>query len=398
MIVCRHRFWTAHPLAAAALCVIQALALATAPSSGLADQASKTHTDVPVLSWVVSTSGSLHVINPDTGAARVVGRSDPVGGPEGGADLVRIDSRTGVAVPIGALIPESFIETHTSTAEARHIGVMSAEEQGLGFVASDVDRPPEVVTIHETQKLHVCCEEKIGQGVAVDDGIAVIGAPGADANGENAGAAYVYAKDAAGVWEYDARLLASDGAAGDWFGFDVAVHENTVVAGARFDDDYGRSSGSAYVFSRDDTDSWIEQAKLVPSEGGAYDLFGHAVAIESDTIVAGARSSAYVFVRDPMAGWSEQARLTPSADATDELYPGGVALDGNTTILGAPTAHTSNGVDQWGAAYVFVRDDSGAWSEQAKLLPSDAGGLFGIAVAIDGDTVLVGASAAESDG
>ena len=63
-----------------------------------------------------------------------------------------------------------------------------------------------------------------------------------------------------------AKLIASDGALYDRFSYAVAISGDTIVIGARFDDDNGEDSGSAYVFHFDGL-SWIQQAKLLPSDG-----------------------------------------------------------------------------------------------------------------------------------
>ena len=84
-----------------------------------------------------------------------------------------------------------------------------------------------------------------------------------------------------------AKLLASDGAATDWFGSSVAVSGDTTVVGARGDDDSGFNSGSAYVY-RYDGSAWVEEAKLLASDGAAGDFFGYSVAVSGDTAVVGA--------------------------------------------------------------------------------------------------------------
>jgi uncharacterized repeat protein (TIGR01451 family) len=87
------------------------------------------------------------------------------------------------------------------------------------------------------------------------------------------------------------------------------------------------------------------------------------------------------------ATWSQQQELTGSDPAADDRFGISVAVSGDTVVVGASAANSSAG-----SAYVFVR--SGAtWAQQAQLTPSDAagGGYFGNSVAISGNTVLVGA-------
>ena len=191
------------------------------------------------------------------------------------------------------------------------------------------------------------------------------------------------------------KLTASDGAADDWFGYSVSIDGDTAIIGAIFDRDNGDFSGSAYVFVRING-VWSEQQKLTASDGEAYDQFGWSVSIDGDTALIAAygdgsySGSAYVYVRSNGV-WSEQAKLTASDAATTSDYFGySVAIDGDTAVIGAYW-DDDNGSNS-GSAYVFVRSN-GVWSEQQKLTASDgaAGDYFGSSVAIDGDTVVIGA-------
>jgi hypothetical protein len=177
-----------------------------------------------------------------------------------------------------------------------------------------------------------------------------------------------------------AKLLASDGAATDNFGYSVAVAGDTAVIGAR-DDDNGNLSGSAYVFVRDSTGAWAQQAKLLPSDGAAGDYFGDSVALAGDTAVIGAygdddfSGSAYVFVRDGTGAWTEQAKLIASDRELYESSCGSVGVSGTTVVTGAPY-HDVEGAMNAGAAYVFSSVDAegpppsvtGIWTSAAPLV------------------------------
>ena len=254
--------------------------------------------------------------------------------------------------------------------------------------------------------------------VAVDGDTIVVGAYGDEVN---TGAAYVYTKSG-NEWgnapgsgthrEETAKLTGSDGQQGDNFGDAVAVDNDTVVVGASGNQNpvagTDVSTGAAYVFVKpttsngwadweDSTDS--ETAKLTASDGAAEDEFGRSVAVDDDTIVAGAigdegnTGGAYVFTK-PGTGWAdrtEDAKLTASDGADDDTFGWSVAIDGDTVVVGA------NGNDgDRGSAYVFTKPGT-AWAngtETAKLTASDgtSNDEFGISVAVDGDAVVVGAS------
>ncbi len=249
--------------------------------------------------------------------------------------------------------------------------------------------------------------DEFGRSVAVDGDTAVIGTLYDDDNGRDAGSAYVFTRDSTGEWSEQAKLLASDGAPGDLFGYSVAMDGDMVVIGAPHDEDNGSLSGSVYVFTRDSTGGWGEQAKLLASDGATYDRFGWSVAVDGYTAVIGAykdedngwySGSAYAFTRDSTGGWSEQAKLLPSDGAADDRFGYSVAVDGDTAVIGAD-GDNDNGQSS-GSAYVFTRDSTGAWSEQAKLFASDGAvsDQFGWSVAVDGYTAVIGAFGDDDNG
>jgi phosphohistidine swiveling domain-containing protein len=195
-----------------------------------------------------------------------------------------------------------------------------------------------------------------------------------------------------------AKLIASDGAAGDDFGKSVAVDGDTVLIGAPYDDDNGLQSGSAYIFTRRGG-VWTERAKLTASDATANDFFGYAVALDGDTALIGAAyegdngigsGSAYVFTRSGGV-WAEQAKLTSSDAAKGDNIGLSVVIDGDTALIGTPVTDDSSGSVS-GAAYVFTRNAE-VWTQQAKLTASDAasGDCLGFSVALAGDTALIGA-------
>ena len=265
-----------------------------------------------------------------------------------------------------------------------------------------------------------------GHSVAVDGNTAVVGAY-EDESGK--GAAYVLAKDLSGAWSQVAKLTASDAVVDDDFGWSVAVDGDTVVVGSHFDDDKGGGSGSAYVFTKpndgwdDDDYDGNETAKLTASDGAMGDSFGESVAVDGDTVVVGAyfdddvdadnlqisdSGSAYVFTK-PRGGWvawdtstdTEKAGLTAKLTASDgddfDELGKSVAVDGDTVVVG--TSPPSG----YGSAYVFAKNADSVWAddtETAKLTPGTTSGpadsltgSFGHSVAVDGDTVVVGAPA-----
>ena len=299
----------------------------------------------------------------------------------------------------------------SASASATPMLAISQKPAGLTAVARDtvVDLrwvDPEDFSIDNYELLQITQGDKLpsadaaeydefGYSVAVDGNIAVAGAHQDDDDGDSSGSAYVFTK-VAGVWRQAAKLTASDGAADDEFGYSVAVDgdTNTIVVGARGDES---DTGAAYVFTKV-AGVWSQVAKLTASDGAADDEFGISAAVDGGTIVVGARGddsdtgAAYVFTK--VAGvWSQVAKLTASDGAADDEFGISAAVDGNTAVVGARGDDSDTG-----AAYVFTKV-AGVWSQVAKLTASDgaADDEFGISVAVDGGTIVVGGRGDDSD-
>lgn len=145
-------------------------------------------------------------------------------------------------------------------------------------------------------------------------------------------------------------------------------------------------------------DPWLQQAKLTASDAESSDKFGTAVAVDGDTAVIAApfsdddgnsSGSAYIFIRNGGV-WSQQQKLTASDAGAADSFGIAVAISGDTAVIGAHR-DDDNGSDS-GAAYVFIRSGT-TWSQQQKLAASDGAlnDLFGFSVAVSGDTVVISA-------
>lgn len=241
----------------------------------------------------------------------------------------------------------------------------------------------------------------LGKSVALDRDTLIAGAPGwlVGYGGETTRTGNVYVFQFTGKnWIEEDSLTASDGAAKDAFGYSTAISGSILLVGAPLDDDAGTDSGSAYVFRRDGT-GWVEEAKITPGDGTAYDRFGYSVSIDGDLAVVGAwtdddaehaSGSVYVFRRDG-ADWLEEAKLLPRDAERYKCFGSSVSVSGDYLIVGA----RGDDVFAWdsGSAYVF-RYDGVNWVEEAKLL---AGGRedsrrFGFSVDFDGVYAAIGAT------
>lgn len=246
-------------------------------------------------------------------------------------------------------------------------------------------------------------DDDFGSAVALGRGFAVIGASHHGARAEHAGAAYVFAKAGEG-WKQEQKLLASDGRGGDFFGQAVAVSGSTVLVGASGQDGLGKNSGAVYVFDRRGNQT-VETQKLLASDGRERDTFGRALALSGDTALVGANAhwlddketgAAYVFVRRGER-WVEEARLSASDKRNGDMFGVEVALDGDTALVSARGREVPGRSN--GSVFVFLREQ-GKWVEQQQLVPKQPtpDESLGWRLAIAGNVALVSSIDRESKG
>jgi hypothetical protein len=209
--------------------------------------------------------------------------------------------------------------------------------------------------------------------ISSDGNTALIGAYLEDTspNTDN-GAAYVFTRSA-GVWTQQQKLLASDLATGDEFGASVALSSdgNTAIVGARYENTSPNvDNGAAYVFTRSGS-TWTQQQKLLASDRAGSDRFGWSVSLSANGNIAliGAylesaspitnNGAAYVFTRSGVT-WTQKQKLVASDRASGDEFGWSVALssDGNIALIGASGEDTSPTGGQ-GAAYVYNFNNTG---------------------------------------
>ena len=287
----------------------------------------------------------------------------------------------------------------------------------------------------QLQTSNAGASDRLGDSVSIDGDTIIAGAYQEDTTASDAGSAYIFTGSGA-TWTQQAQIQASDAAATDYFGYSVSISGNTVVVGARYDDDGGSNSGSAYVFVRSGT-TWTQQAKLTASDAQASDDFGWDVDIDKDHIVVAApredtnasdAGAIYVFSRSGST-WTEVKKIQASitVGSINYLGYGGVGIHDGTIITAAPNESTK--ATYAGAAYIYssqlvtnyyitqpgtYRADlqicgidyktnevevtgsvtpEKTWANEQKITASDAASndYFGKSVSIDGDYAIVGA-------
>ncbi|UCE61549.1 MAG: FG-GAP repeat protein [Phycisphaerales bacterium] len=246
--------------------------------------------------------------------------------------------------------------------------------------------------------------DNFGYAVGVSGDVAVVGAYGVDDSGTSSGAAYMFRFDGS-QWIEGQKLTASDGAAYDFFGVATAMSNDVAVIGAYLDDEGDANSGAAYVF-RLDGSSWVEEQKLVASDAAADDRMGTSVAVSGNRVIVGApqdddqgsnSGSAYVYRWDS-SRWVEETKLLLSDGAALDTFGTSVAVFGDLAAVGAHLTDF-DGVTDSGSVSVFSFDGS-KWVEAERLLAPDGwyGDYFGYSVALSEGVTAVGAVKDDNSG
>lgn len=251
-----------------------------------------------------------------------------------------------------------------------------------------------------------------GLGAAVSGDTAFVAAKNANVDGRaGQGAVYVF-RNVNGVWTQTAKLVSSDGAAGDQFGTAIALKGANAVITAPLARVNGKTwQGAAYVFSLAQG-SWKERAKLVAGHGTAFETFGTSAAMHGTSLFIGAggvnqggvflRRLVYVFrtapnVRQP--DWLERQTLyAPDQADPTSAFGTSISIGDTYTLVGARSS-TISGVPGKGEVYVYL-ETNGSWLLSSTIVAEDGAARdnFGSSVALYGTNTLIGAPGATIDG
>ncbi|MFC1719068.1 hypothetical protein ACFL6S_35780 [Candidatus Poribacteria bacterium] len=226
-------------------------------------------------------------------------------------------------------------------------------------------------------------EDFFGFSVYMSEDFAIVGAPRNDSAGTDCGAVYIFKRDG-DSWEQPVRVTANDATTNDNFGVSVSVSGNRAIVGASSTDERQSETGSAYIFHYNGKD-WIEEAKLVASDGTAGDEFGNSVSISNDSVIVGARyddeygyksGSAYIF-HYTGAHWEEQCKINPGDEIAGDEVGYSVVISGDRALIGSKYAN---------AVYVYQYID-GSWLHMDKIVASHG---FGHSIGTSEKRIIVG--------
>lgn len=265
-----------------------------------------------------------------------------------------------------------------------------------------------------------------GGSVSISGNYAIVGAQHEDNDVNNqfdmgeAGGAYIF-KKIEGNWEFVQKIVASDRAVGDNFGYSVCISGDYAIVGAAWEneDSLGNNNlndaGSAYIFKNIDG-HWTQIKKLTAQDRMDADNFGYSVAIDQDFAIVGARyqdydsngqnviesaGAVYVF-KNNSDNWNQIQKIVSNDRGYKDYFGSAVSLSGEHFIVGSAwenenSAGTSTLSDA-GSAYIFKKVGT-TWVQEQKLVPLDreTADNFGYSVAISGTVAVIGARYEDHD-
>ena len=248
----------------------------------------------------------------------------------------------------------------------------------------------------EEQKLTFSGTFHFGESVSISGNVVIVGSARSRDGNPFSSEAYIYRYDGTS-WVHEVTLLPSSGFSADSYGFAVSVSGNVAVIGAPNDNVQGSLSGSIYVYRYNGT-NWVEEGKFLASDGTSGNQFGYAVSVSGDALLIGSSGDgfnsstpggAYMF-RYNGTNWVEEQKLVGSDGAAGDFFGQNVSINGDAAVIGAllDDGQGSNS----GSAYIF-RYDGTNWIEDLKLEASDgaADDQFGVQVSINGGVAIAGA-------
>jgi hypothetical protein len=321
------------------------------------------------------------------------------GGPEGWGQVAKLtasDAASSSFLGVSVALDGDTVVAGASGADdfAGAAYIFERQADGQWAQTAKLTRPPDPDT------------DTFGNSVAIEGDTVFVGSEGDNEAGSLAGAVWVYKRHAAGPpqWRLVAKLTAESPTPDARFGNASAVDGGILAVGAYKDRDNGIAAGAVHIFEKDGSGAWMEVAKLTASDGAPEDGLGrNVVGISGWTVVAGAEESgntgaAYVFERDETGAWAEAAKLTASDAKPGNRFGTSVAIYGDLIVVGDENEDVLG--DATGAAYLFQRQADGTWLEVAKLRASDGAylDLFGNSVAAGPATAIVGADGDDAAG
>ena len=220
------------------------------------------------------------------------------------------------------------------------------------------------------------------------------------------GAAYIYKKDINNQWVYISKLLASDRAAGDFFGWSVSIKGKKCLVGATHNNS---NDGAIYVFEEDINGVWIQTSKVQPTNIN-YGFLGYTQCLSDSIIIAGAlresrdeiennpifaAGAAYVYELNSSGVWIQRQKIVAFDRKTSGHFGSSIAVEGDIMMINSGSYQSSITNNYFPACgvYIYEKNAFGIWEFKQKLTPPDPNNHLGFSnlISLHGDYLAVAA-------
>ncbi|MBX7094626.1 MAG: T9SS type A sorting domain-containing protein [Flavobacteriales bacterium] len=285
------------------------------------------------------------------------------------------------------------------------VGACLDDENGINAGAAYIFRHNGSIWVQEDKLIASdgAAGDEFGYSVSVYDSIAVVGSYRSVISGTGNGAVYIFKYNGIN-WPQLQKLSGTAPQIDDFFGYNVDIHKDRLIVGAYQDDDMGVNSGSAYIFSWNGGMFSLEQ-KIFPADGQPGDAFGFSVGINDSLAVIGAygkdvlasaSGAAYVYRRTGNS-WNQEQVLSAPDGATDDWLGYSVSISGKTIVAGA--FHDDDLGSESGSVYIY-RYTGSNWMFEFPLRATDANtnDNYGICTVVDNMDIVIGAPFNDDNG
>jgi hypothetical protein len=268
---------------------------------------------------------------------------------------------------------------------------------GFSILTQAQDEFPKLASIEDYASTITFADAKLGNAAAISGEYAMVGAVGEGTSAEGKGKVYVFQKEGT-TWKLKQTLSQTYGVGNNLpvidFGTAVAMEGDYAVISAP-------SINQVYFYQRNTTTGdWEIQSLVAVSALTGNIGFGQCLAMSGDRVAVGApygdgstigKGTVFTYRRSTSvpSEWTIEGPLPQAQGQLWSKFGGALAMEGNTLVVGAATEMV--GPERRGAVYFYELDENEQWVEKVSLKGSVAEGLFGYAVAIQGQIALASA-------
>jgi hypothetical protein len=310
----------------------------------------------------------------------------------------------------GVMIPRvTSLQRKAMTVSSGDVGMLVFDKDrnrlymydGYNWIPFAIEVASDITHVNSINNPPVSKNANFGYTVAVDGDYAIIGSPWDSVGTKQlVGTVQVFKKQN-GKWAQVQEIMASDGKAGDLFGYSVAIKDSYLVVGAPDHDHTGlTNNGAAYIFHLSNN-TWTQVMKLTDNASNSSEEFGNAVTMNNDIIGVAAHQAnvgnnafqGAVFVYNLVNNaWQFDTKLFDNNGLAGDEFGSSISIrsDGDYMVIGAQSVDIpAQNMDAAGAIYVFANNRI-SWYQHARLYEENPGfvRLFGTDVSISGNTII----------